>query len=134
MSRGQTGPRSTDNRTPASFVKTNKILEVLHFLIELSKSARVCSIYGNSIFEQQNKSSHISLTVLQNPRFPNILDGVFAKTEIRCLGVSRMLMEASGAGPILHGSFLSPRVPGRDSGSRFTFPEMHNTPHETSKF
>ena len=52
--------------------------------------------------------------------------------KIRVLGVSRFLMNASGAGPILHGSFLSPRVSGRDFGSIFPFPEMHNTPHETS--
>ena len=86
------------------------------------------------MFEQQKKASHISWRVLHNPTFPSISVGVFAKTKTRVLGVSQFMMNAPGAGPILHGYFLSPRVSGRDFGSIFQFPEMHNTPHETSDF
>ena len=84
------------------------------------------------MFDQQKKTSHISWSVLQNSRFPSISVGVFAKTKTCVLGVSQFMMNAPGAGPILHGYFLSPRVSGRDVGSTFPFPKMHNTPHGTS--
>ena len=72
--------------------------------------------------------------MLHNLRFPSISVGVFAKTKTHVLGVSQFMMNALGAGPILHGYFLSPRVSGRDVGSIFPFPEMHNTPDGTSVF